>query len=217
MKALPFIKGVHHRVLRRDAPLQYTTLLGDPFITYTVGGLTFHVQPTSFFQVNLLQAERLFSKVLELMEINGGRILDGYCGVGVLTLMASKSANEAVGVEVVPTAIEDAQRNARLNGVDNTTFLEGLFQNMLPQLTQQTWDGIILDPPREGVVVKKALRRIAQFRPARILYISCNPTTLARDCRRLCEGGYTLRVVQPIDMFPHTYHIEAIALLESLE
>ncbi|UCE18809.1 MAG: 23S rRNA (uracil(1939)-C(5))-methyltransferase RlmD [Gemmatimonadota bacterium] len=214
LRTLPFVKGVHHRILRKNAPLQYKTLFGDPFITYTMGEWKFQVQPTSFFQVNIRQAERLFSRAMELMEIKGGRILDGYCGVGVLTLMASKSAEETVGIEVVPSAIEDARRNGVLNGVKNARFLEGLFQNMLPQLAQESWEGIMLDPPREGVVVKKTLRRIAQLRPPKILYVSCNPTTLARDCRRLREGGYTLRLIQPIDMFPHTYHIEALALLE---
>ena len=213
-KKLPFVTGIHHRVLRRNAPLQYRTLFGDPVITYTIGERSFQVQPTSFFQVNIRQAEFLFSRAIELMKIEGGRILDGYCGVGVLTFMASKGADEVVGVEIVPSAIEDAKKNAELNSVTNVTFVEGLFQDVLARLGEESWDGIILDPPREGVVVKRALRRIAQLQPPKILYVSCNPTTLARDCRRLCEGGYTLRCVQPIDMFPHTYHIEAIALLE---
>ena len=214
MKTLPFVKGVHHRVLRRNTPLKYTTFFGDPSITYTIGEWTFQVQPTSFFQVNLLQAEKLFSKAVELLGIKGGRLLDGYSGVGVLTLMASKKADEAIGVEVVPSAVEDANHNADLNGRQNVTFVEGLFQEVIPQLAGKSWENIILDPPREGVVAKKALRRIAQFRPVKILYISCNPTTLARDCRRLCESGYSLRCIQAIDTFPHTYHIEAIALLE---
>lgn len=215
LRELPFVKGVHHRLLRRGVSPRYTTYFGDPSIFYTIGGWRFQVQPTSFFQVNLRQAERLFPRAIELLKISGGPILDGYCGVGVLTLMASKSAGEVVGVDSVPSAIEDAERNAQLNGVENATFIEGLFQDRLAQLKGQRWDGVILDPPREGVVVKKALRQLAKIGPAKILYISCNPTTLARDCRRLCDGGYTLRLVQPVDMFPHTYHIEGIALLES--
>lgn len=214
IKEFPLVKGMHHRVLRRDAPCDYSTYHGDPFLSYMVGELTFQVQPTSFFQVNQQQAEVLFSKAIEMMDINGDRILDAYCGVGVLTLMASKAADEVMGVEVVRTAIEDAKRNAQLNGVRNVTFIKGLFQELIPQLARENWGGVILDPPREGIVVKKALRRLIRMQPDRILYISCNPTTLARDCRRLCEGGYNLRLVQPVDMFPQTYHIEAVALLD---
>lgn len=215
VRELPFVKGMHHRVLRRNVPPRYTTYFGDPFISYTIGEWTFQLQPTSFFQVNLRQAEKLFSRAIELMAISGGRILDAYCGVGTLTLMISKSVQDVTGVDSVPSAIEDAERNAQLNRVENVSFSVGLFQDLLPQLGKEKWNGVILDPPREGVVAKKTLRQLARARPARILYVSCNPTTLARDCRLLCDGGYTLRLVQPIDMFPHTYHIEAIALLES--
>ena len=214
VKELAVVKGFHHRILRRHASLEYTTYFGDPFIVYTMGGLKFQVQPTSFFQVNLKQAKTLFAKAIEMMDIGGGSIVDAYCGVGVLTLMASRYADKVLGIEVAPSAIEDAKRNAELNGTNNATFREGLFQDLLPQLAEEVWEGVILDPPREGIVVKKALRRLIEFRPAKILYISCNPTTLARDCRLLCEGGYRLCRVQPIDMFPHTYHIEALALLD---
>jgi 23S rRNA (uracil1939-C5)-methyltransferase len=216
VKGLPPVKGFHQRVLRRNAPLGYMTFFGDPLISYQIDGLSFQVQPTSFFQANREQAERMFTNSIELMEINGGRILDAYCGVGVLTLMAARFADEAVGVEIVPSAIEDARANARINQVTNVRFVEGLFQNLLTRFTGERWDGIILDPPREGVAGRKVLRQLARMGPDRILYVSCNPTTLARDCRRLCEHGYTLGLVQPVDMFPHTYHIEAIAFLEKL-
>jgi len=206
---------VHQHILRRGEPLRYTTLAGDPYLSYEIGGLTFSLQPMSFFQVNMAQARRLFDRSIELLGTIDGRVLDAYCGVGVMTLLSARTAAEAVGVEIVSMAVDDAKRNAQLNGLANARFVTGLFQEQVLRLGKEAWDVVVLDPPREGIADRMALQVLAVVvHPRHILYISCNPATLARDCRHLTQEGYHLRLIQPVDMFPHTYHIESIALLE---
>ena len=141
------------------------------------------------------------------------RSLDGHCGVGVLSLLAAREARNVVGVDVVISSISDAEKNSRNNGIKNVRFLCHDLKQAVSRITTPQFDSVILNPPRDGVE-KYTLHWLLETKPARIVYISCNPTTLSRDMKILHQGGYSLTVVQPVDMFPQTYHVESIALLE---
>jgi 23S rRNA (uracil1939-C5)-methyltransferase len=189
---------------------------GRDHIRESVGGLEFQVSANSFFQTNTAQAERLFSLVLDSAGLEGGEtVLDLYSGTGAISLQLAKRCRWVYGVEVTQAAVDDAARNAAANGIANCTFLAGEVRFVLPQLVSQgvTVQVVVADPPRAGFH-PKALRALLQMGPARIVYVSCNPATLARDLGELVRGGYRLEWVQPVDMFPHTPHIEAVARLE---
>jgi 23S rRNA (uracil1939-C5)-methyltransferase len=188
---------------------------GRDHIRETVGGLEFQVSANSFFQTNTAQAERLFSLVLDSAGLEGGEtVLDLYSGTGAISLQLAKRCRWVYGVEVTQAAVDDAARNAAANGIANCTFLAGEVRFVLPQLISQGVSAqvAVADPPRAGFH-PKALRALLQMGPARIVYVSCNPATLARDLGELVRGGYRLEWVQPVDMFPHTPHIEAVARL----
>jgi 23S rRNA (uracil1939-C5)-methyltransferase len=189
---------------------------GRDHIRESVGGLEFQVSANSFFQTNTAQAERLFALVLDSAGLEGGEtVLDLYSGTGAISLQLAKRCRWVYGVEVTQAAVDDAARNAAVNGIANCTFLAGEVRFVLPQLISQGVGArvVIADPPRAGFH-PKALRALLQMGPARIIYVSCNPATLARDLGELVRGGYRLEWVQPVDMFPHTPHIEAVARLE---
>ncbi len=188
------------------------TLIGETAIHEVVAGRRYRISPTSFFQVNTWGADRLVEVVAQALEPRGGeRLLDLYCGVGLFGLALAGRVGEVVGVESAPSAVADALANAE--GLDNVTLVEGPAEEALPEL-EGAFDLAVVDPPRGGVH-PAALRALAEKRPRRIAYVSCEPTTLARDCAALAGAGYRLRWVQPVDMFPQTYHIESVALLES--
>lgn len=187
------------------------TLIGETAIHEEVAGRRYRISPTSFFQVNTWGAERLVETVAEALDPRGWeRLLDLYCGVGLFGLALAGRVGEVVGVESAPSAVADALVNAE--GMDNVTLVEGLAEEALPEL-EGGFDLAIVDPPRGGIH-PAALRALVEKRPRRIGYVSCEPTTLARDCAALAGAGYRLRWVQPVDMFPQTYHIESVALLE---
>ncbi len=191
-------------------------LLGRPWVEERLGGLRLRVSVTSFFQVNPRQAERLFARALALAELTGREtVVDAYCGTGVLALLAGRAARDVVGVEEVPDAVADARENARANGIANVRFLFGRVEEELPRLTVKP-DVVFLDPPRKGLApeVVQALRAL---RPRRIVYVSCDPATLARDLALLARPprGLALRTVVPVDLFPQTAHVECLALLEA--
>jgi 23S rRNA (uracil1939-C5)-methyltransferase len=189
---------------------------GRDHIRESVGGLEFQVSANSFFQTNTAQAERLFSLVLDSAGLEGGEtVLDLYSGTGAISLQLANRCRWVYGVEVTQAAVDDAARNAAANGIANCTFLAGEVRFVLPQLVSQgvSVQVVVADPPRAGFH-PKALRALLQMGPARIVYVSCNPATLARDLGELVRGGYRLEWVQPVDMFPHTPHIEAVARLE---
>ncbi len=190
-------------------------LAGRDHIYETVAGLTFQVSANSFFQTNTEQAERLFGIVLEASEAAGGdTAIDLYSGTGAISLLLARRCRHVYGIDVATTAVEDAIRNARLNGIENCTFLSGEVRYVLPDLIAHgvRADVVVADPPRAGFH-PKALRALTALAPARIVYVSCNPATLARDVGDLVRSGYRLDWVQPVDMFPHTAHIEAVARL----
>ncbi len=190
-------------------------LAGRDHIREALGPVTFQVSANSFFQTNTLQAERLFALVEEACELEGAEtLLDLYAGTGAISLLLARRVCAVYGIELAAAAVADAIRNARANGIDNCTFLAGEVRHVLPDLLRQgvTASVVVADPPRAGFH-PKALAALAAMAPARIVYVSCNPSTLARDVADLVRHGYRLEWVQPVDMFPQTPHIEAVARL----
>jgi 23S rRNA (uracil1939-C5)-methyltransferase len=190
-------------------------LLGRDVITERLDSVTFQISANSFFQTNTMQAERLFRIVADACVLTGVQtVMDLYSGTGAISLLLAGTARRVYGIEVTAAAVADAVRNARANGIDNCTFLAGEVRHVLPDLMRQgvTADVVVADPPRAGFH-PKALAALATLAPARIVYVSCNPSTLARDVGDLVRGGYVLEWVQPVDMFPQTPHIEAVARL----
>ncbi len=195
-------------------------IAGSSSLREEFSGLQFQIHPTTFFQINTDQAERLLEVILNELDLQGTEtLLDAYCGIGTLTLPLANRVNQAIGLEVQPEAIAQAQVNAALNQIENVTFLEGSVETHLQQWAESselpTPDVVVLDPPRKGCdpVVLDSLRSL---HPSRIVYVSCNPTTLARDLKLLCQSGsYQLQTVQPIDLFPQTAHVECVAFLIS--
>jgi 23S rRNA (uracil1939-C5)-methyltransferase len=188
---------------------------GHDHIRETIGGLNFQISANSFFQTNTVQAERLFGLVLESTELSGGEtVIDLYSGTGAISLLLAQRCRWVYGIEVAQAAVDDAAVNAAANGVANCTFLAGEVRFVLPSLIARgvAAEVVVADPPRAGFH-PKALHALVELAPARIVYVSCNPSTLARDVSELCRAGYRLEWVQPVDMFPHTPHIEAIARL----
>lgn len=190
-------------------------LVGRDHITERLGDLVFQVSANSFFQTNTLQAERLFAVVAEACALSGQETLvDLYSGTGAISLLLAGRCRRVYGIEVATAAVADAVRNARANGIENCTFLAGEVRHVLPALIAQgvRADVVVADPPRAGFH-PKALAALVALAPARIVYVSCNPSTLARDTGELLRHGYRLDWVQPVDMFPQTPHIEAVARL----
>jgi 23S rRNA (uracil1939-C5)-methyltransferase len=190
-------------------------LLGRDHITESLDGVAFQVSANSFFQTNTVQAERLFAIVAEACALDGrDTVLDLYSGTGAISLLLARRAARVYGIEVSAAAVADAMRNAQANGIDNCTFLTGEVRDVLPGLTREGVRAsvVVADPPRAGFH-PKALAALGTLAPARIVYVSCNPATLARDVGDLARRGYRLEWVQPVDMFPQTPHIEAVARL----
>jgi len=189
---------------------------GRDHIRERVGGLTFQVSANSFFQTNTRQAERLFELVVDSAGLTGGEtVLDLYSGTGAISLLLARRGRWVYGIEVAQAAVDDAGVNATINAVTNCTFLCGEVRFVLPALIAKgvSAEVVVADPPRAGFH-PKALHALMTLGARRIVYVSCNPTTLARDLGELVRGGYRLEWVQPVDMFPHTPHIEAVARLE---
>ena len=191
-------------------------LHGKSFIVDTIGDIKFEISARSFYQVNSEQTEVLYDQALEYAQLTGGEsVIDAYCGIGSISLFLAKQAKEVYGVEIVPQAIEDAKRNAELNSIDNAHFEAGPAEVIIPKWYEQgkRFDVLVVDPPRKGCD-EKLLDTILKYKPKRIVYVSCNPATLARDLRILEDGGYCTKEVQPVDMFPHSSHVECVSLLQ---
>ncbi|MCR4692415.1 MAG: 23S rRNA (uracil(1939)-C(5))-methyltransferase RlmD [Firmicutes bacterium] len=179
-------------------------------------GLQYEVSPESFFQVNPSGTEKLYSLALDFADIKeSDTVLDIYCGIGTITLSAAKKAKKAIGIEIVPKAIENARENATRNGIENAEFYCGKAEDLVPKLIERgiSPDIVILDPPRKGSD-EATLSAIAKSLPKRIIYISCNPATLARDAKFLESLGYNLKKATAVDMFPHTAHVETVAVFD---
>jgi len=189
---------------------------GTPYIEDKIGDILFQISPLSFYQVNPVQTEKLYSYVLEYAALTGKEtVWDLYCGIGTISLFLSKAAKKVYGVEIVNEAIKDAKKNAKINTITNAEFFVGKVEEVLPQKWEEEKikaDVFVIDPPRKGID-EYALATILEMKPKRIVYVSCDSATLARDLRILCDGGYTLEKVQPVDMFPHTVHVETVILM----
>ncbi len=192
------------------------TLYGSDKIVDYIGDLKFNISAQSFFQVNPLQTKVLYEKALEYAGLKGEEtVFDIYCGIGTISLFLAQRANKVYGVEIVEEAIKDAKENAALNNLSNTEFYAGEAEVVVPKLYEKgiKADVVVVDPPRKGCE-EIVLDTIANMQPERIVYVSCNPATLARDLAYLEEKGYRTVEVQPVDMFPHTAHVEAVVLIE---
>jgi 23S rRNA (uracil1939-C5)-methyltransferase len=193
-----------------------THLAGPEKLIEELAGLQFEISPEAFFQTNTAMAERLYETALEYASLEGReRVFDLYCGIGTLSLSLSRRAGEVWAVDIVEEAIADAINNATLNEIENVNFFAGDVRSSVRPLLEKAPrpDVVVVDPPRAGLS-KKIVRRLIETAPARIVYVSCNPTTLAPNAQQLAEAGYRLVKVRPVDMFPHTPHIECVALLE---
>ncbi len=189
---------------------------GKEYLYEEVGKLRFKVSAFSFFQTNTAAAERLFETVKEAADLTGDQtLLDAYCGTGSIGLYLADRCKKVYGVEVEPASIWDARFNARLNSISNCMFFAGDIISAIPLIESasgKTLNRLVIDPPRSGMD-KKSLRTLIRLDIPHVVYVSCNPTTLARDLQSFADAGYTLRTLQPVDMFPHTYHIESVATL----
>jgi 23S rRNA (uracil1939-C5)-methyltransferase len=193
-----------------------TGVLGEEMLREQLCGLDFEMSYNAFFQTNTEMAERLYTVAAEYAGLSGGeRVFDLYCGIGTIGLTMAAKAGEVWGLEIVPDAIADAERNAERNGIGNARFMAGSARTGVRPLVEEAGkpDVVLLDPPRPGLS-QKIVRRVLECEAKRIVYVSCNPTTLAPNAAQLVEAGYTLRRVKPVDMFPQTPHIECVALFE---
>lgn len=218
-RQLSFVDSLYHNrndkntnVLLGDS---FRLLLGEPTLNETQYGLSFAVSPQSFLQVNPVQTEQLYRTAIEYLAPNPTEtIFDLYCGIGTISLQIAKRAGHVVGIECVPKAIEDAKKNAERNHLTNTDFVCDLSEHALPKLLKigTRPDAIVLDPPRKGCE-PQVIEAILQSTASRVVYVSCNPATLARDLKTLTAGGFVIQKVQPVDMFPHTAHVESVVLM----
>lgn len=194
-------------------------IYGEETIMDFIGKFKFRISPLSFFQVNPIQTEVLYNKALEYAGLTGQEtVFDLYCGIGTISLFLSERAKKVYGVEVVEEAVKDAIVNAKLNGVDNVEFMVGEAERIIPDMYQRgiKADVVVVDPPRKGCD-EVLLETLVSMEPQRIVYVSCNPATLARDLGFLAERGFKVLEVQPVDMFPWTAHVECVVLLSKVQ
>lgn len=222
-RSLPHVVSIQQNIqtYRNNVIMGRETKLlwGSPTITDRLGNLSFHISPRSFFQVNTHQAETLYNKALEFAGLTGREtVIDAYCGTGTITLFLAQKARKVYGIEIVKPAILDAQKNARDNHVKNAEFIVGDATAVMPRLYKQGIrpDVVVVDPPRAGCT-PVVLETFADMEPDRIVYVSCNPASLARDLAILKTLGYEAQKVQPVDMFPMTSHVETVVLLSKGE
>lgn len=188
---------------------------GDGMIRDYIGELVFEISPLSFFQVNPLQTEVLYNKALEYANLGeNDTVFDIYCGIGTISLFLAQKAKKVYGIEIVEDAIKDAKRNAKINNMDNVEFYVGKAEEVVPKMYEEgkRANVVVVDPPRKGCD-EKVLDTIVSMEPDRVVYVSCNPSTLARDLAYLNERGYKCHEIQPVDMFPHSVHVENVAWL----
>ena len=197
---------------------EIVNLYGPGFITDYIGNVKYQISPLSFYQVNPVQTERLYGTALEYAGLTGNEtVWDLYCGIGTISLFLAQKAKKVYGVEIVPQAIEDARRNAEINGIKNAEFFVGKAEEVLPEQFEKNHvhaDVIVVDPPRKGCDTV-CLDTILKMRPERVVYVSCDSATLARDLRYLADGGYMVERGRCCDMFPGTVHVETVCLLSN--
>ena len=216
------IKSIIHNVNSKATNVilgtENITLWGEDYITDYIGKFKFNISPLSFFQINPVQTEILYNKVLEYANLQEEMVVfDAYCGTGTISLFLSEKAKKVYGVEIIPEAIENAKANALQNHIYNVEFIEGETERIIPELIKRGVyaDVVVVDPPRKGCE-RSLLEALAAMNPKRIIYVSCDPSTLARDLAILKGLKYKTLVVQPIDMFPYTSHVECVTLIEKI-
>ena len=194
---------------------EIVNLYGPGFITDYIGNVKYQISPLSFYQVNPVQTERLYQTALEYAGLNGGEVVwDLYCGIGTISLFLAQKAKKVYGVEIVPQAIDDARENAKINGFENVEFFVGKAEEVLPEQYEKNQvyaDVIVVDPPRKGCD-EVCLNTIVKMAPKRVVYVSCDSATLARDVKYLGEYGYQVKRVRGCDMFPNSGHVETVIL-----
>ncbi|WP_171031618.1 23S rRNA (uracil(1939)-C(5))-methyltransferase RlmD [[Clostridium] hylemonae] len=199
-------------IMGREAGL----LWGQAYITDYIGDIKYQISPLSFYQVNPVQTERLYETALEYAGLHGDEtVWDLYCGIGTISLFLAQKAKQVYGVEIVPQAIEDAKKNAQINGIENARFYVGKAEDVLPEKYENDGihaDIIVVDPPRKGCE-ESVLHTMVKMQPERIVYVSCDSATLARDVKYLRGSGYEVKRVKAVDMFPHTGHVECVCLM----
>jgi 23S rRNA (uracil1939-C5)-methyltransferase len=197
---------------------QVLPLFGETTIIDQIGDIKYQISPLSFYQVNPVQTKKLYEHALEYADLQGKEIVwDLYCGIGTISLFLAQRAKQVYGVEIIPQAIEDAKRNAKLNQISNAEFFVGAAEEVLPAKYIESQgamsaDVIVVDPPRKGCE-QSLLETVVKMKPKRIVYVSCDPATLARDIKYLSEQGYCLKKVRAVDQFPHSVHVETVVLL----
>ncbi|GGF27852.1 23S rRNA (uracil-C(5))-methyltransferase RlmCD [Halobacillus andaensis] len=218
-KAHPEITTMLLNVNKRDTSVvlgnQEHVLFGKGTITDMLCGLKFEISAKSFYQINPVQTEKLYGKAIEMAELTGKEtVLDAYCGVGTIGLVASQKAEKVIGVEMNKEAVRDAIQNSKRNGVKNARFYQGDAGEFMIEMAERgdQADVVIMDPPRSGSD-EAFLSSVVKLKPKRIVYVSCNPETQVRDLRYLVKNGYDVEEIQPVDMFPQTYHVESVAKL----
>ena len=214
-------------ILQNINPYQTSMVLGEEervlygpgYIEDTLCGCIFRISARSFYQINPVQTEKLYGKAIELAGLSGReRVIDAYCGVGTIGLVASRSAGQVIGVELNGDAVRDAIANAKRNGIKNARFYQGDAGEFMRNMAQdgETADVVFMDPPRAGSD-EAFLSSLLVLCPERVVYISCNPQTQCRDLQYLVKGGYRVKKIQPVDMFPHTNHVETVCLLDKAQ
>lgn len=216
IEAVPNVKSIVQNVNSKRTNVilgnQTHVLWGEEYIYDYIGDVKFAISAKSFYQVNPEQTKVLYDKALEYADLTGEEtVIDAYCGIGTISLFLAQKAKKVYGVEIVPEAIEDAKRNAELNGIHNAEFAVGEAEVVIPNWYKQgiKADVIVVDPPRKGCD-EALLNTIIDMKPKKVVYVSCGPATLARDLAILEKGGYETVEVQPVDMFPHTTHVECV-------
>ena len=205
---------------------EINVLWGQEYITDYIGNVKYQISPLSFYQVNPVQTEKLYGLALEYADLKGEEtVWDLYCGIGTISLFLAQKAKQVYGVEIIPQAIEDAKNNAKINGIENAEFFVGKAEEVLPAYyvdyekeygEKAHADVIVVDPPRKGCE-ESLLRTMVDMEPERIVYVSCDSATLARDLKILCENGYEIKKVRAVDQFPMTVHVETVCLLEKIQ
>ena len=214
---------------RRDNVIMgdsYETLWGQGYITDYIGNVKYQISPLSFYQVNPVQTEKLYGLALEYADLKGNEtVWDLYCGIGTISLFLAQKAKQVYGVEIVPQAIDDAKQNAQINVIENAEFFVGKAEEVLPEYYENYArehhgenahaDVIVVDPPRKGCD-EILLETIVKMQPEKVVYVSCDSATLARDLKYLCANGYEMKIVRGVDQFPNTVHVETCVLLSKL-
>lgn len=219
MNNIKEVISLYHNVNKMEYSQTYGTkykkIFGEDKIMDFIGDYKFSISPNSFFQTNRVQALVLYNKAKDYLDLESKDVIfDLYSGIGSISIYIANKVKRVIGVEIAEESIKDARRNTKLNKINNIEFITGKAEEAIPYLIEKGINGnkIIVDPPRKGCD-KKLLDEIINISPERIVYVSCNPTTLARDLKILVEGGYKVKEVQPVDMFPHTAHVETVTLL----